>query len=1269
MFSGHNSLKHLAIALLIFLTGFIGLVNTASAQTWVGNGPYGGAVEVLAVDPTTPTTIYAGTQTAGIFKSTNGGGSWIAINNGLIGFITISALAIDPSTPTTIYAATVRGLFKSTDGGGSWTSVSPPGFQIGGTPNYLSVDALVIDPATPTTLYVGSFSPGGVFKSNDSGASWTAINSGLPGAAGPQVTALVINPLTPTTLYAVANLSDGTISASVFKSTDAGGTWNPVSNGLPAATVVEALAIDPVTPTTLYASVVPDTGGGDGVYKSTDGGASWNAINNGLTALDTWSVAVDPATPTTIYAGDVLGGRVFKSTNGGGNWSQATTPNGGWINAFAFAEGPTIPATIFAAGREEGGGVFKSTDGGTSWTAVDVGLSATHITALAVDATTPTTIYAGTGDGSGGLFKSMDRGTSWTAANSGLINTPPVFFAATSLVIDPTTPSTLYVAGNGAFGGLEGVYKSTNGGGSWTAANTGLSGQFVYGLAIDPTTPTTIYVGTVYTGTGNLPVYNVYKSTDGGGTWNGSITGLPITAGIVNVLAINPVNPTTLYAGTANSGVFMSTNGGESWTSVNNGLPAASNISALVIDPVTPTTLYAVGSGYYFSELFKSTNGGANWTTLNTGFDGTYVPLYPLHVFSLAINPVTPTTLYAVASLTTTTNVLQSTDGGANWGAISGDLFSVGYLAIDSKGSNLYVGTYGGVFSTIAGQTLTPTTTTLVSSENPSVSDQNVTLTATVASGSGTPQGAVAFFEDANEIGAAQLNAGVASLTISPIIGSHTITAAYAPGIMGFAGSTLSPALVQVVNLTPTTTSVFSSSSPSAVGQSVTFTARVSPTPAGNGIPTGTVTFIDGTVSLGTSTLSVVNSTLEATFTTSSLAIGSHSITASYSGDSNFLSSTSLSVTQTVGNTTSTGIASSLNPSVVGQSVTFTATVTGSGGTPTGTVTFFDGTASLGMITLAAGKATLSTSALAIGSHSITVQYGGDSNFGGSTSSPALMQVVNGKASGTALISSLNPEVAGESVTFTAAVTSTAGGTPTGTVTFYNGATSLGTSSLNGSGVATFSTTALAVGSPSITASYSGDANFASSASSALTETVSTAGFAPAPTGLTVAAGNSLPISLTLYAAAGSGLNFSLSCLGAPSKTTCQFSSNPVAPGPPLTGTTVQLTFGTSSSGLPVGPSHRDPWPWGAFGLTAALATLFAAGMNQLRHAPRRRLAFSMCLAVIVLGCALIGCGGGGTGSNSTPEYTGTPKGSATFTVMGVSGTTTISIPVTVTVQ
>ena len=272
---------------------------------------------------------------------------------------------------------------------------------------------------------------------------------------------------------------------------------------------------------------------------------------------------------------------------------------------------------------------------------------------------------------------------------------------------------------------------------------------------------------------------------------------------------------------------------------------------------------------------------------------------------------------------------------------------------------------------------------------------------------------------------------------------------------------------------------------PSGSGTSLAFTATVTPKTA-----TGSVTWFDGTT---IQEISAVSGGI-ATFTTSSLTIGTHSITAHYSGDTFDNASTSAALIQHVLPDTSTSVAASANPSVFGQSVAFTAIVTSATpGTITGTVTFKDGATVLGSGIVSSGKATLSTSALALGAHSITAVYSGNSTYATSTS-PALSHTVNKASSSTTLTSSHNPSVFGQSVTFTATVAAVApgGGTPTGTVTFKNGATVLSTGTLS-SGKATLSTSTLPMGAHSITAVYNGSADYNASTSAALTQTVNKA--------------------------------------------------------------------------------------------------------------------------------------------------------------------------------
>ena len=246
-----------------------------------------------------------------------------------------------------------------------------------------------------------------------------------------------------------------------------------------------------------------------------------------------------------------------------------------------------------------------------------------------------------------------------------------------------------------------------------------------------------------------------------------------------------------------------------------------------------------------------------------------------------------------------------------------------------------------------------------------------------------------------------------------------------------------------------TTTKVTSSANPSVYGQAVTLTATVKAATPGSGTPTGTVTFYDGTTSLGNGILSGGTSTLSTAF----VIIGSQSITAAYSGDLDFTGSTSSALTEAVnqGGTTTSAV-SSTNPSVYGQAVTFTATVSANApgsGTPTGTVTFSVGSTSLGTGTLSGNLATFTTSSpLAAGNDTIKASYSGDTDFKATTGT--LSQTVNRDSTTTSLVSSANPSVYGQSVTFTATVAANApgSGTPAGSVTFTDGSIALATVTL-----------------------------------------------------------------------------------------------------------------------------------------------------------------------------------------------------------------------------
>lgn len=373
-----------------------------------------------------------------------------------------------------------------------------------------------------------------------------------------------------------------------------------------------------------------------------------------------------------------------------------------------------------------------------------------------------------------------------------------------------------------------------------------------------------------------------------------------------------------------------------------------------------------------------------------------------------------------------------------------------------------------------------------------------------------------------------------------------TIGAVFAPTVagnplagdinVGQTGDTInSPLDIRLIGnatlVNSTTVAVKSSINPSNFGQSVTFTATVT-TGASTGNLTGTVSFFDGTKTLASKiALNAPGTTATASFAITTLAVGSHTITASYSGDSTHFAATStddsaLPLTQIVQEATATNLVSSLNPSPLGQSVTFTATVTppnGGGVVPDGSIIFYDGTTILGSATLnASGVATLQTAALTTGLHSITAVYGGDATIPILGSSAVLKQDVQASSSIT-VMSSGSPSTYGASVIFTATVTPNGTVAATGAVNFLDGAIRVGTGTLTAAGQATFTTSSLAVGSHTITAAYPGDTNYSGTTSAAITQTVN-----QAQTSTTVAAlpnpgiaGKAVAITATVQVIAG----------------------------------------------------------------------------------------------------------------------------------------------------
>lgn len=520
------------------------------------------------------------------------------------------------------------------------------------------------------------------------------------GPYGGVITALAIDPNNPSTLFATTHRGFG-----VFKSVDGGDTWQVLRDL--AFETAYSIAIDPVNSDiiligswkTIYKSVdggntwrkvftVEEGGSGyevntiaiapsdhsiiyanlknRGLLKSTDEGKTWKEISVGVDDFDIETLAVDPQNPSLVYAGDFWNEKgVYRSSDGGNHWTPINNGLqdkwGRTASVRALLIDPQDPLTIYAGGNS----VYKSTDGGDSWGETDMRTGGC-IQALALDTKNPQVIYAGTCSHIyyPGVYKSINGGGTWSRLSQGLIY-PDI----TALAVAPGEED--------VFAGTEGagVFKSSNGGRNWSAANQGITSVSPchHCVVIDPQNPSTIYVGTFDSG--------IYKSKDGGLNWEPIYSGLQYLS--FRTLVIDPKDHQRLYA-MSNYKLYESVNGGDTWQIVNDQLDLGDVLSAR-ITPTSPPTLF-VGTK---DGMFKSQDGGRTWLKASNGFDD--------WVWEIAIVPLNPSMMYAAGSH----GVYKSRDGGKNWRQLPfyRHLGAYSYVVVDPEDlQRVYIANPGGVY-------------------------------------------------------------------------------------------------------------------------------------------------------------------------------------------------------------------------------------------------------------------------------------------------------------------------------------------------------------------------------------------------------------------------------------------------------------------------------------------------------------------------------------------------------------------------------------------
>lgn len=603
------------------LTGVV--KSTDGGASWrllPGSPPF---PSFVALDPSRPATVYASQQSARqISKSTDGGAHWRRINAGLPVDLDISGLAVDPARPSRLYLGSARrGVWRSVDGGASWQQASR-GLPAGGNIQVLS---LAIPRRPAGTAFINT-TPYGLFRTRDAGASWKPAGNGLSAAS--QVFALAIAPADPRTVYAsFANrvyrsenggdswapagqppggptlitlavhprsprtIYGGTANSGIFKSTDGGRSWE--LTGAPTDVATIALALDSTRRGTVYAGLALQGQYPGGVLRSADGGDTWQRRNRGLPGLTANSVAVDPADPDTLATALETGG-LFRSVPSDGGGVRFVRTGAGFpaVPGFtvliggALAAGPgTFYAVEFSQRR-----LWRSTDSGLTWRPLPGPEG--QVFFLRADPLDPDTLYAMTQTGLAERriyrgHRGGDGGLSWTA-----LAPPPPNCGLSGLAVAPSAPAVLYLAGSSSSSCNDtrsALFRSSDGGASWTDVSAGLPGELVLAVTVDPQDSRVVYTGII----SNLEGVDqgVWKSTDSGATWKPSgLQGSPIRA-----LAASPV-PGVLWASVPEGFVYRSDDAGATWQDQSGG-QVLRDVVDFAFDPADPERVYIAGFG------------------------------------------------------------------------------------------------------------------------------------------------------------------------------------------------------------------------------------------------------------------------------------------------------------------------------------------------------------------------------------------------------------------------------------------------------------------------------------------------------------------------------------------------------------------------------------------------------------------------------------------------------------------------------------------------
>lgn len=663
---------------------------------WELLGPLnvGGRTNAIAFNPENPRTLYVGSASGGLWRSFSAGigvQAWEYVETGFP-VLGVSAIAFAPGDSNVIYLGTgevygyqnslggtaVRttrgsygiGILKTTDGGRTWSKSLDWSLH-----QRRGVQALAVHPLNPALIFAGTTE--GTFKSTDAGNTWQQAHNVV------MAMDVDLNPRDPNIVFvACGNL--GSAGAGIYRSRDAGASWEKLTNGLPATyTGKTSLDIFTGDPNIIYADVCNDFRS-VGIYASVDGGSTWerrSAID--IAQYQGWYshfVLVHPANANIVMAGGIDlwkstdGGRTFSKKSDWAAWQFGVVPIGGpegppdysHADHHAALYHPLDPSVIYFTND---GGVFYSADGGETFTGANGGYATTQFyNGFSCSTQDSNLALGGLQDNSTVIFEGTPA---WRRVIGG---------DGCWTAIDPNDDDVMYGEAQNLF-----MFKSEQRGheDSWFAVINGIntrgSSSFVAPFVISANDGQVLYAGT----------NRVYKTTNAAGFWFATNADRPLDGNSILSLAISATSHDTVFAGTAprttRARIFRTVNGGATWEDVTGALPDRYPMD-LAIDPTNARRVYAVFSGFGTSHLFKSEDAGLNWIDL-----GGALPDVPSS--AILIDPQFPQHLYFGNDL----GVYASTDGGASWQEWSAGLPTVLVmdLALSPANRKLRVATHG----------------------------------------------------------------------------------------------------------------------------------------------------------------------------------------------------------------------------------------------------------------------------------------------------------------------------------------------------------------------------------------------------------------------------------------------------------------------------------------------------------------------------------------------------------------------------------------------